>query len=75
MINASFFDDLAKKINSIIPPALQDIRGETEKNIKSALQTGFSKLDLVTREEFDKQSELLSKARIKLEALEKRLDK
>jgi BMFP domain-containing protein YqiC len=37
------------------------------------LTQGFSKLDLVTREEFDIQSQVLAKTRAKLEALEARV--
>lgn len=66
----SFFTDLQSKINSAIEnsPA-KDI----EKNVKSMMTQGFSKLDLVTREEFDIQNQVLAKTRAKLEALELRL--
>jgi BMFP domain-containing protein YqiC len=66
----SFFNDLQGKINQAIEnsPA-KDI----EKNVKSMMTQGFSKLDLVTREEFDIQNQVLAKTRAKLEALEQRL--
>ncbi|MGZ8289913.1 MAG: accessory factor UbiK family protein [Telluria sp.] len=66
----TFFSDLQGKINQAIEnsPA-KDI----EKNVKAMMTQGFSKLDLVTREEFDIQSQVLAKTRAKLEALEKRL--
>ena len=66
----SFFSDLQSKINQAIEnsPA-KDI----EKNVKSMMSQGFSKLDLVTREEFDVQSQVLAKTRSKLEALEQRV--
>jgi BMFP domain-containing protein YqiC len=66
----SFFNDLQGKINQAIDnsPA-KDI----EKNVKAMMSQGFSKLDLVTREEFDVQSQVLAKTRAKLEALEQRL--
>ena len=66
----SFFSDLQNKINQAIEnsPA-KDI----EKNVKSMMSQGFSKLDLVTREEFDVQSQVLAKTRSKLEALEQRV--
>ena len=66
----TFFNDLQSKINHAIEnsPA-KDI----EKNVKSMMSQGFSKLDLVTREEFDVQSQVLAKTRSKLEALEKRV--
>jgi BMFP domain-containing protein YqiC len=66
----NFFNDLQGKINQAIEnsPA-KDI----EKNVKSMMTQGFAKLDLVTREEFDIQAQVLAKTRAKLEALEARL--
>ena len=66
----SFFNDLQSKINQAVESApAKDI----EKNVKAMMTQGFSKLDLVTREEFDIQSQVLAKTRSKLEALEARL--
>jgi hypothetical protein len=66
----TFFTDLQNKISQAIEnsPA-KDI----EKNVKSMMTQGFSKLDLVTREEFDIQTQVLAKTRAKLETLETRL--
>lgn len=66
----NFFNDLQNKINQAIEnsPA-KDI----EKNVKSMMTQGFSKLDLVTREEFDIQAQILAKTRSRLEAVEARL--
>jgi BMFP domain-containing protein YqiC len=44
-----------------------------EKNVKAMLSQGFSRLDLVTREEFDVQAQVLAKTRAKVDALEARL--
>lgn len=70
MDKPNFFNDLQAKINQAIEnsPA-KDI----EKNVKAMLSQGFSKLDLVTREEFDVQAQVLAKTRAKLEALETRV--
>jgi ubiquinone biosynthesis accessory factor UbiK len=70
MDKPNFFNDLQARINQAIEnsPA-KDI----EKNMKSMLSHGFSKLDLVTREEFDIQADVLAKTRAKLEALEARV--
>lgn len=66
----NFFNDVQSKINKVIEnsPA-KDI----EKNVKSMMAQGFSKLDLVTREEFDIQAQVLAKTRNKLDALEHRV--
>ena len=70
MDKINFFDDLQAKVNQVLEnsPA-KDI----EKNVKAMLNQGFSKLDLVTREEFDIQTQVLAKTRAKLEALEARV--
>ncbi|MCC6070135.1 accessory factor UbiK family protein [Massilia sp. GCM10020059] len=66
----SFFTDLQGKINQAIESSpAKDI----EKNVKAMMTQGFSKLDLVTREEFDIQAQVLAKTRAKLDALEKRI--
>ncbi|WP_296944583.1 accessory factor UbiK family protein [uncultured Massilia sp.] len=66
----SFFNDLQGKLNQAIEnsPA-KDI----ERNVKAMMTQGFSKLDLVTREEFDIQAQVLAKTRAKLDALEARV--
>ncbi len=70
MNNPKFIDDISSRLNKIMAnsPA-KDI----EKNARALLTQGFSKLDLVTREEFDIQVELLSRARQQLEELEARV--
>ena len=45
-------------------------RNEIESQFKALLQSGFSKLDLVSREEFDSQMVVLARTRARLEALE-----
>jgi ubiquinone biosynthesis accessory factor UbiK len=66
----NFFNDLQGKLNQAIEnsPA-KDI----ERNVKAIMTQGFSKLDLVTREEFDIQAQVLAKTRAKLDALEARV--
>ena len=71
MLNAkNIFDDLSAKLSEAIKnsPA-KDI----EKNVRALLMQGFAKLELVTREEFDIQSEVLARARAQLTALEARV--
>jgi hypothetical protein len=70
MPNTKIFDDLSAKVSELLKnsPA-RDI----EKNIRALLMQGFAKLDLVTREEFDVQAEVLARARQQLTALEARV--
>lgn len=64
-----------QKIIEEVTAKLKDIFGQSpaadiEKNLRAGLQSVFAKLDLVTREEFDVQQEVLLRTRAKLEALE-----
>ena len=70
MFDKKFFDDINAKISEVIAASpAKDI----EKNMKAMMMATFSKLDLVTREEFDVQVQILQRTREKLEALEARL--
>lgn len=73
MENKNTFDDLAKKITGLLPGNLQQVQHDLESNIKTLLQSSLSKMNLVTREEFDVQAALLSRTREKLDRLEKQL--
>ena len=60
-------------IVKILPEDLNIFKEDLEKNIRATLNATFSKMELVTREEFDIQASLLSRTRAKLEALQKKL--
>ena len=70
VIDLNKFDEMARKLADLVPPSVRESGEELQANMKSVLQTGFSRLDLVTREEFDVQRGVLLKTREKLEALE-----
>jgi BMFP domain-containing protein YqiC len=71
MKNLAFIEDLSLKIKEAVKnsPA-----GDLEKNIHALLQGIFTKLELVSREEFDVQSEVLRQTKEKLAALEKQIE-
>ena len=70
MLNNEKLSELSNKIREIVKDSpLPDI----EKNIDALLKSMFTKMELVTREEFDVQTELLKRTRQKLEELEKKL--
>jgi len=73
MIDLAQLDELARRLSSLVPPALREGREELQRNFKSVLQAGLGKLDLVTREEFDVQRAVLARTRDKLDALERQL--
>ncbi|MEI6458002.1 MAG: accessory factor UbiK family protein [Pseudomonadota bacterium] len=71
--DAKVFEDLARRMADAMPPQFAALRADMEANFKSVLQAGLTRLDLVTRQEFDVQAGVLARTREKLEALEARL--
>lgn len=70
MANPKILDEIGSKVSEIL--ASSPAR-DLEKNARALLASGFSKLDLVTREEFDIQKEVLARTREKLAELESRV--
>jgi len=73
MIDPKLLDDLAKRVAGSVPTGLQSLQEDLRKNLRSALESSLSRLDLVTRQEFDIQSAVLARTRERLERLEKQL--
>src|SRR5690606_39104883 len=71
MIDLGHIDELARRLGSLVPPGLKEGREELQQNFKSVLQSGLGRLDLVTREEFDVQRQVLLRTREQLEALQR----
>jgi BMFP domain-containing protein YqiC len=66
-------DDLARRLADAVPPGLAALKNDLEQNFKAVLQSGLTKLDLVTRQEFDIQAGVLRRSRERLEELEARI--
>lgn len=66
-------DELARRLAETLPGGLKALQADAEQNFRAVLQAGLSRLDLVTREEFDVQTAVLRRTREKLAALEARL--
>lgn len=73
MLDPKLFDELASKLAANLPPGVKELQSDVEGHFRSTLQTTLSKLHLITREEFEVQSDVLTRTRAKLEALEKRV--
>ncbi len=67
-------EELTKRISSLIPGDVKHMQDDIENNVRSLLQATLSKMNLVSREEFDVQSAVLLRTREKLEQLEKQLE-
>ncbi len=72
-MNKETLEDLAKSLADTVPEALRSVKDDLEKNFKSVLQGGLTRLDLVTREEFEVQEAVLARTREKFVVLEQRL--
>lgn len=70
-MNKPLFDTILKRFSSSLPPGAGVLKEDLENNLKAALHSAFDKLDLVSREEFEVQAQVLARSRAKLEQLEK----
>jgi BMFP domain-containing protein YqiC len=70
MLNTKILDDLSAKLSTA---ASSGPAKDIEKNMRALLAQGFARLDLVTREEFDVQTQVLARTREKLTELEARV--
>jgi BMFP domain-containing protein YqiC len=67
---STFIEDLQQRVAALLAASPA---ADVQRNLKALLSQQFARLDLVTREEFDLQREVLARAREKIEALEARL--
>ena len=73
MIDPKLLDDLAQRLAGSMPTGLKLLQQDLQKNLRASLEAGLSRLDLVTRQEFEVQSAVLARTRRKLEQLEQQL--
>lgn len=73
MQNFKGLDDLVGRLSTSIPSSIKHLQADIEDNIRSGLESGLQKMQLVTREEFDIQTAVLLKTRQKVDALEQRV--
>ncbi|HEB86425.1 MAG TPA: accessory factor UbiK family protein [Gammaproteobacteria bacterium] len=66
-------DSMIDRIMAGLPAGLTTLGRDAEKNIHAALKSTLRKMDLVTREEFDIQHDVLIRTRSRLEALEEQV--
>lgn len=72
MNSDDLYDQFFQQLNQTLSGA-QAISGELQQHLRSAMMNTFSKLELVSQEEFDTQRAVLTRSRQKIEALEKQL--
>ena len=71
MFDPKIIDDISQRLRKSLPPGLATLEKDTRQHLNSALQSALSRMNLVTREEFDVQQAVLARTREKLEMLEK----
>ncbi|HWS61245.1 MAG TPA: accessory factor UbiK family protein [Steroidobacteraceae bacterium] len=72
-LDSTSLDDLARRLADAVPESVRSFGRDLEGNFKAVLQAQLSKLDLVSRQEFDVQAALLARTQAMLTALEARL--
>lgn len=73
MIDPKLIDELSEHLSASLPSGFRTLQEDLGKQFKAGLEAGLSKLDLVTREEFDVQSAVLARTREKLTRLEQQV--
>jgi len=73
MIDPKKIEQIARQVHESMPQGLRDFGDDVEKKIRQVLQSQLTRLDLVSREEFDVQTQVLLRTREKLALLEPRI--
>lgn len=73
MMDKQDIDQIALRLVSLVPPGLARVQQDLRTNFHDVLAQGLRRLDLVTREEFDVQSQVLARTRAKVDELERQV--
>ncbi|MDU2939163.1 MAG: accessory factor UbiK family protein [Enterobacteriaceae bacterium] len=73
MIDPKKIEQIARQVHESMPKGIRDFGDDVEKKIRQVLQSQLTRLDLISREEFDVQTQVLLRTREKLTLLEQRL--
>ena len=74
MIDLRTIDELTRKLADSLPPGLAQKKADLEAQFRTVLTGAFERMNLVGREEFEAQCEVLEQARGRIAELERRLD-
>jgi len=72
-MNTPKIDEIVRRLVESVPPGVRAVRQDLESNFRAVLRASLTKLDLVSRDEFDAQMRVLERTRARLEELEKRV--
>lgn len=74
MIDPKKIEQIARQVHESMPKGIRDLGDDVEKKARQVLQSQLTRLDMVSREEFDVQTQVLLRTREKLALLEQRLN-
>ena len=66
-------DEIVRRLVESVPPGLRAVQQDLESNFRAVLRASLTKLDLVSRDEFDAQTRVLERTRARLEELERKV--
>ncbi|MDR5609107.1 MULTISPECIES: ubiquinone biosynthesis accessory factor UbiK [unclassified Arsenophonus] len=74
MLDAKKIEQVVRQIKDTLPQGIRDLGDDLDKKLRAILQSQLGKLDLVSREEFDIQTQVLLRTREKMAQMEKRIE-
>lgn len=74
MLDPKIIEDLSQRLSSAVPEGARVLKQDLDRNFRAVLNSAFTRLDLVTREELEVQENLLARTREMLDALATRVD-
>ncbi|CAA2929840.1 ubiquinone biosynthesis accessory factor UbiK [Arsenophonus endosymbiont of Bemisia tabaci] len=74
MLDAKKIEQVVRQIKDTFPQGIGDLGEDLDKKLRAILQSQLGKLDLVSREEFDIQTQVLLRTREKMAQMEKRIE-
>jgi ubiquinone biosynthesis accessory factor UbiK len=72
-MNTPKIDEIVRRLIESVPPGVRAVQHDLESNFRAVLRASLTKLDLVSRDEFDAQMRVLERTRARLEELERRV--
>ncbi len=72
-LNPRILDEVVRRVVAVVPDDVKKGTKILEKNVRAVAEGTFQQLDLVTRKEFDAQSEMLSQSQLRVKDLEQRI--
>ena len=72
-MNTPKIDEIVRRLVESVPPGVRAVQQDLESNFRAVLRASLTKLDLVSRDEFDAQTRVLERTRARLEELERRV--